>query len=182
MNIKPGGARLGVDYRQTFREQLAGGLLGSTGIAYGAVATIQAAASVNTLVDKFIDPGHAMKNESAFFHLISQFIGVNGSNAGTMAYYWQARSEWFDGQGGKSAGIGTMRVTSYVPLTGTYNLNVGTLLTSTPTLTGYAPIASLPYTPIRLQLKGYCLTANRNTHAMAAQSYVELIGNVIPGA
>ncbi|KKK83841.1 hypothetical protein LCGC14_2789340 [marine sediment metagenome] len=176
MRIKPGGVRAGLDFQQSYIRHLGEGLGATDGVQYTAVVTF--GTTVTEVLNELIDPGFSLQLKEIQYGLTQQFEGLNGSFVGSTIYYWEAREEYTDIAGK----VGTLRASAYVPLVATYAKGVGTLTTSEDTLSGYMPVASLPHAPVRVRLMAVGLRASVVTGRVKNSSFIQLIGNVIPGA
>jgi len=179
MQVKPGGARISVDTPFYYREPLVDGAIATDGIQYSSIATVGTTAV--EVFNKLIDPGVTVGLKNLYTSFTQKFTGLNGSFVGTVAYFWRAREEWFDSEGGRSSGVGTQRTGGWIPAIATIAKGVGTLTTSEDTITGYVPVASLPHAPLRVSLMAVGLRAAVVTGKVKNSSVVDLMGVVIPG-
>uniref|UniRef100_A0A6M3IEY3 Uncharacterized protein n=1 Tax=viral metagenome TaxID=1070528 RepID=A0A6M3IEY3_9ZZZZ len=180
MEVKRGGARVGVNVPFEYRDALVDGAISTNGVQYSSIATVGTVAT--EVFSKLVDPGYTLSLKKLMVGLTQHFTGLNGSFVGTIMYHWRARSEWYDAIGGQSAGVGTQRVGAWVGLHGTLSKGVGTLTTSEDTLSGNIPVASLPIAPFRLSLMAQGLRAAVVSGKVKSSSIVDLVGDVIPGA
>ena len=180
MEIKRGGARVGVNVPFEYRDALVDGAIATDGVQYSTIATVGTVAT--EVFSKLVDPGYTLSLKQMVVGLTQKFTGLNGSFVGTVMYHWQARSEWYDAIGGRSASVGTQRTGSWVGLLGTLSKGVGTLTTSEDTLSGYVPVASLPIAPFRISLMAQGLRAAVVTGKVKSSSIVDIVADVIPGA
>lgn len=175
MNIKPGGARIGLDALQDYTEYLVDGLVPTDGIQYSSIATFGTTAV--ELLNKLIDPGFSMQLKKLQVGLTQQLTGLNGSFVGSVSYYWEAREEYYEPRG--SLGVGYNITGNYLNITGTYTKGVGTLLSSEDTFSGYVPVASLSHAPVRVRLVVAGLQAAVLTGRVKNSSFVDLVGMVL---
>lgn len=176
MRIKPGGIRAGLDVRVSDVYHPVTGNVATDGVVYSSVATVG-----TTAVEVFtslIDPGVTVGLQELTVGLTQKFTGLNGSVAGSLGYYWRVRTEAnVLGSGG-----------TYVPLTGAYvsahatlSKLVGTLLSYEDTLSGYIPLGSIPYAPVRISLMAGGLAAANLKGEVKNSSFVAFKGIAIPG-
>ena len=173
-DITRGRVKRKVELFQTYIKHFGEGLIGTDGIIYSAVATVGATAvdAFDELID--LDVGLTLKEIEVGLTSKTTYLG---SAAGSMTYYWKARSEWNDP-------VGTSRTTAYVNLMGTLTGPVGSAVSNTyeDTWSGYVPVGSVPNAPIRLKLVAQGKAANSFTVKVKNSSYIKLVGAVIPGA
>ena len=169
------------NYREEWFDEvfpLTNGLVATDGVQYSAIATFGTTAV--QILSSLIDPGFNVALKKIEVGLTQSFTGLNGSFVASMNYYWQVRSEYKEIGGTPSAPY--EKQSALVNITGTYQKAVGTLAASEDTFSGYIPIGSLPYAPVRL-----ILTAIGPDRAAVCQgrvknsSYIRLVGNIIPG-
>ena len=171
MDIKRGGFRPSVEVLKDYTEYLADGLVASNSVQRSAVVSVGTVAT--EILNKFIDPGYQMQLKRLQFHGIQQFTGLTGDSVSSLMYYWQGREEYFDP-------VGTMRTGSWMNLTGTYSLGIGTQLSAEGTLTGLVPVASISHAPVRVRLMAEALVIGDVTGQVNSASFIRLVGNVIP--
>jgi len=147
--IAHGRVQRKVELLQTYKEILAAGNIASTAIGsipeqYSVATTV--GASAVEVMNKLIDPGIGLGLKRIQVELSAKFTYL-GSAAGSLSFYWDARSEWFDP-------VGTHRTTTYVNLTGTTESPAGSAVNNAYEFIhgGYLDVGSLPQAPIRLRL------------------------------
>ena len=173
--VKPGGARLGVELPFHYVRHFVEGLVATDGIQYSAVATVGTTAV--EILNQLIDPGINLHLKELEVSFTQKFEGLNGSFVGSMNYYWQIRPEARIPSGGFAVNF----TGTYINITGTIVKAVGTLATSEDTFEGYAPVGSIPYAPIRLVLTAIGIQASILTGKVKNTSYVRFVGAPIPG-
>ena len=175
LRTKPGGARLGVDSVMEYMEHPISGLVATNGVAYSSVATIGTTAV--TVLDQLIDPGIPLSLKELEVGFTQKFTGLNGSVGGSIAYYWQVRSETRV----PSAGAVVKYTSSYCNVTGSYLKAIGTLIALEDTFSGYVNVGSVPYAPIRILLTAIGVTAANVEGKVKNSTYIRMVGNAIPG-
>jgi len=163
-----------VGLAQEYIHPFGAGAIATNGVQYAGVATVGTTA-IN-VVNELVDAGFDLTLNRIQVGLTHRMTYL-GSAAGSMTYYWKARSEWHDP-------IGTIRTSAYVNLTGTVTGPAGSAATNTyeDTWSGYVPLGSVSNAPIRLQLVAQGKVANSFYGEIKNSSYVKLSGIVIPGA
>lgn len=172
--VAGGRIRRNVELLQTYTQHFPVGAIASGGVVYSPVATV--GATVVEIYEELVDAGFDLGLKQLVATLTSRMVYL-GSAAGSMTYYWDARSEWYDP-------VGTLRTTSYVNITGTYQGAVGSAVTNAyqDTWSGYIPVGSVPCAPVRLRLWAVGKVAASFTGCVVNSSCCTLVGIVIPGA
>ena len=173
-DIADGRVRRSVDLLQSFTQHLGEGLVATDGVVYSPVATFGTTAV--EVLNQLIDPGFDLSLKELEVSLVQKFTEkTGGTTAGSIAYTWDARSEWYDP-------VGTIRTSAYVNLVGTLTKGVASGASSEDTLEGYVPVGSVPNAPVRIRLLARSLYASAFTGQVKNTSYVRMVGIVIPGA
>ena len=176
MRFKPGYPRMGMDIPQRYVQNFGEGLVATNGVVYGAISTFGTTAV--PILNELIDPGYSMRLKRLHVGLTQQFKGENGSFVGSILYYWEACSEYIE----EAAGVATLRTSPWINISGTYSKGVGTLVTSEDTFSGLIPVGSVTHAPVRLRLTAVGIIDLSCSGKIKNSSFVELVGNVIPGA
>jgi len=159
-----------VTYKDTLvAGDLTGSIQASTQVTVGTILA--------TAFTKRIDPGYNMHLKSIEMHLMDNVYCKNGSIVGSVQMYWEARSDSVV----PAAGIAAIASTAFVPITGTIEQSGGTLAAVNATYSGFVDVGSIPYTPIEIRLRATSLKDDDNLVNILSGSFVEVIGNVIPG-
>jgi len=161
-----------IEALQSYTEHLANGLVATDGGQYTGVVTFGTTAT--EVFNKLVDPGFGLSLKELEVGLTQKFEGLNGSFVGSISYYWQVRPEYVNQVGTKVTG-------TYINIAGTYTKGVGTLTTSEDTFSGYIPVGSVPNAPVRARLMAQGLRAAVVHGKIKNNSYVRMIGIVIPG-
>ncbi len=172
MDIRGGAIRPTIELFQTYTQHLGEGLIATDGVVYSPVATFGTTAV--EILNKLIDPGFQLALKELEVGFTQKFEGLNGSFVASISYYWDARPEWQDP-------VGTTRIGAYVAISNTLTKGVGTLTTSEDTLSGYVPVGSVPVAPVRIRLLATGLRVAVCTGKVKNNSYIRLVGLVIPG-
>jgi len=159
-----------VDAIQDYTEYFGAGLVGSTGVQYS--ASIPCGTTATAVLNQLVDPGFSMSLKKLKVNLEHSFTEIADA-VGSITYYWQARPEYINPQGTRVVG-------TYINLTGTYTIGVGSLATITGTLTGYVPVGSVSNAPVRIRLMAEGLVGSSFTGKISNSSYVQILGVVIP--
>ncbi len=176
METKRGKARLGLEIQKAFLEHLGAGLVATDGVQYSDVASFSATAV--EILNEIINPGVSMQLEELEVSFVQRFVDVKGGTTNaSMSYYWEAREEFSEGLGATA----TMRTGDYIPLSATISKSIASAGIVEDTLEGYVPVASLPNAPIRVRLTALTLAGGSMTGEVKNESYVRLVGNIIPG-
>jgi hypothetical protein len=158
-----------VDIFKTYTEHFVSGLATSDGVQYSSVATVGTTAV--EVFNRLIDAGVDMTLKELEVSLIPKFTELTGgTTTGSLFFYWRARQE----------SVATTR--NYIALCATTGQGIGSGASLSPTLSGYIPIDSIPQAPIRLSLTAQALYASAFEAKVTNNSYVRLVGIVIPGA
>ena len=177
MKIKPGGARIGAEFLQTYIEHLGAGLVPTDGVQYSPVATFGTTAV--EILNQLIDPGLNFYLKELEVGLTQRFDNLKADSVGSLIYHWKLRPEYVNPQGTKIIG-------DYINITGTYSKGMPTSgLAGDPaedTFSGYVPVGSVQAAPVRAVLTAIGLVADSMTGEVKNSSYIRLIGAVIPGA
>ena len=176
MQIKPGGARLGIDVVQSYIKHFGEGLVATDGVVYTAIATF--GTTPVEVLNELVNPGFNMQLQEIEVGFTPRLAGLNGSFVGSLIYHWDMREEWFDAFGG--ANVGTMRTGGWINIAGTYAKSTGTVVAVEDTFSGYVPVGSVPHAPVRVRLTAQALVPN-STGRVKNSSYIQLFGQVIPG-
>ncbi len=175
MRIKPGGVRTSIELEKDIIFYPSVANLGATdGVQYSSVSTFGTTAV--QVLNEVLDPGYSMKLRSLEFGLAQRFTGLNGSFVGSITYHWQAQSDNY------VTPDGTMLSTTLVPLCGTIQKAVGTLLAVDDVFSGRAIVPSLPFAPVRIILTAVGAQANLVAGKVSNSSSVRMVGSPIPGA
>jgi len=153
---------------------LVGGAVATDNAQFSTAVTCATGAAVE-LFNKLVDVGVPLRLLNLQVNLLHKFEGNNGSLMGSLMFHWQARSE----AGVPSGGAVAPYTGSYLGISATYSVGVGTLATVGGTLAGFLNVGSFPYAPVRIRLLG--LGAPSINGGIKADSYVRIKGNVIPG-
>ena len=177
MRIKPGGARTGVEFLQTYTEHLGAGLVATDGVQYSAVATFGTTAI--EVLNQFIDPGVNLYLKELQVGFTQRFDNLKATSIGSLAYHWQIRPEYVNPQGTQVTG-------AYTNITGTYAKSIPTSgVAGDPaedTFSGYVAVGSVPAAPIRIVLTARGLVDASMTGEVKNSSFIKMIGAVIPGS
>jgi hypothetical protein len=152
------------------------GQVSTDGVQYSSVATVGTTATFEVF-NTLLDPQVSVRNNRLYFTATQKFTGLNGSVAGSLTYYWQARSE----AKVPSGGFITAKVGSWANIMGTYQKGVGTLVSVEDTLTGYLSRLSLPESPIRIRLVAQASVGANIKGEVKNPSLIRIVGSVIPG-
>ena len=162
-----------IDPFQTYVQHLGAGAIATDGVQYSSTATF---GTTNAeILNELISPPFHLSLKEVEVSFVQKFEGLNGSLVATMNYYWEMRPEYINAQGSVVTG-------TYINLSGTLSKAVGTLITSEDTLEGYIPVGSIPAAPVRIRLMASGLNASVATGKVKNNSYVRLVGIVIPGS
>ena len=183
MELARGMVQRKIDVPQTYTKYFGEGAIASGGLQYSPAVTVGSTSGV-TVFNELIDPGYLLKCQQIKVDLTFKPTHL-GSVAGSLIFHWRAKSDyrglgWFDPDGAH----GSIHTASYVTITGaTMGGAIGSAVSNTYEypVSGYLPIASLPTSPIRIQLIAQN-TANQFTAQVKNTSYIQLIGITIPGA
>lgn len=177
VRVKPGGIRAGLETRITDIFKPVTGVTATDGVVYSSVATVG-----TTAVEVFttlIDPGITLGIQELSAGFTQKFTGLNGSVAGSLAYYWRVRTE---AKVLGSGGAFTNLTGAYVNVTGTQAKLVGTLVAYEDTFSHNAlSLGSIPYAPVRISLMAIGLAAANVKGEVKNSTYVGVKGLVIPG-
>lgn len=176
MRIKSGEVHSVIGFLQEYSEPLVDGLVATDGVQYSSIATFGTTAV--EILNKRIDPGVTMKLKELYVSLTQSFTGLNGSFVASMMYHWQVRPDDYLSIVGSVHRV----MGAYTNIAGTYRKAVGTLAASEDTFTGYIPVGSVAYAPIRLVLTAIGIQAAVCQGRVKNSSIVKLVGNIIPGA
>jgi len=175
MQVKPGGARLGLEMAgRSYLQHLASGLVATDGVQYSAVVSFGTIAA--EITNQLIDPGYNLQLTDLELRFKQKFSNVIAA-VGSLIYYWQGREEYIDSTGRTP----TARTGSWMALSATYSKGIGSLLNSEDVIEGLFPVASLPHAPVRVKLTAVGLVDGSMTGKIRNEAYVRLVGNVIPG-
>ena len=172
MTTKRGAIRRAVSPWQTYIEHIGVGQIATDGVVYSSIATFGTTAV--EILSQLIDPGVSLKLKEIEASFTQKFTGLNGSFVASMSYYWDMRSEYQNAEG-------SLVTSAYTPICGTYEKGVGTLVTSEDTISGYVAVGSVPGAPVRVRLQAFGLKASVGQGKVKNDSYVRLVGIVIPG-
>ena len=178
MVTKPGKTRIGVNipYEQIFKFDTCAGQVATNGVGYSTVVTFGTTAL--EILNEMIKPGFSAQLQKLGVGLTQKFANLISTNVGSLIYRWEAREEYID-PGGTA---GPHLITSaWVPVSPTFSKGIGSLLTSEDTLSNWFPVATLSHIPLRLRLIAQGLVAASMTGQVKNSSYIEAVGNVIPG-
>lgn len=176
MKIKAGGVRQGLDAQQYYIENPVTGQVATDGIQYSAVTTFGTADT--EVWNALINPGFQLENQWLKVGITQSFTGLPATSVASISYYLRGRNEWFDLKGA----IGTLRTSTYATLSALYQKAVGTALTSEDSLMGNISVGTISKTPFRLSLMARGSAAAIATGKVKNSTYIELVGNIIPGA
>ena len=155
---------------QEYTEKLVSALAGAIatdGVQYSSVVTVGTTAT--ELFSADVDPGVDLRLKTLVVGLTQKLENLAADSVATVCYYWQARR--------KSQGT----ICAWVPLSGTLCKGVGTSLASEDTLSGLISVGTMEDAPLEVRLMASCLTTARATGKVKSSSYVQCVGNVIPG-
>jgi hypothetical protein len=176
--VKPGQIRASVeDWKDVLLHFPVNANISSDGGQYSPVATV--GTTPVYVASELFDPGVTVALKEASVGLTAMFTGLNGSMAGSINYYWEARTEAVVIGSGNSP----VRLDgAWVNLSGTLSKSVPTLSTSEDTYSGQLKLGSLPYAPIRIRLTAVdTARASCETGKVKCSSIVQFVGNVLPG-
>lgn len=160
-----------IEVLKEFVFPLVSGLVATDGVVYSPVGTVGTANS--SIHDVIIDLGFKLALRSIEVGLTQRFDNQLTNSVASLDYYWQVRSQ----PHGSTYG--------WVNIQGTYTKVVPTSgVAGDPaedTFSGYLSVASLPFTPIRIELtaRGSVMDALRGQ--VKNSSFIKLMGIVIPG-
>lgn len=161
-----------VDLCQSFIHHLGQGLVATDGVVYSAVATVGTTAV--EVLNELLDPGVDLSLTELEVSFTQKFTELTDA-VGSLVYHWQGRSEWSDP-------VGTLRTSAWTAISGTYSKGIGSLANSEDTLEGYLDVANLKHAPLRIRLLAEGLVASSMEGKVKNDSYVRLVGIVVPGA
>lgn len=174
MDIARGVVQRKVEAFQTFILHPITAQLGTSGIQYSPVVTIST--TEVEVYNQLLKPDVQLALTELELGLTQRFIELTGgTTSGSLMYSWKARSEWDDP-------VGTLRITSYCGLSPTLAKGVASKATSEDTVSGYIAVGSIPNAPLRLVLTAKSLYASAYSGEIKNDSYVRMVGVVVPGA
>ncbi len=173
MEITSGRVKRKVEAFQTFILHPVTAQLGTSGIQYSPVITI--GTTEVEVYNQLLKPDVQLALTELELGLTQRFTELTGgTTSGSLSYTWKARSEWDDP-------IGTLRVTSYCGLSPTMAKGVASKAASEDTFSGYIAVGSIPNAPLRLVLTAKSLYAAAYSGVITNESFVRMVGVVVPG-
>ena len=154
------------------------GAVASGGVQLSTVATV--GTTPVTVFSAKIDPPCHLDLKELEIGLTYRFTSLSAALAGSLVAYWRLQSDYNKME---SAGP-THFVGGNINVTGTLSFNVATLVAgsySEHTYLGYIPIGSCPGAPLTLSLIALGVTAAIVTGQVKNDTYIRMVGAVIPG-
>ncbi len=167
-----GKPRIGVEIAKSFTLHPVDGQVSSGGVQFSSVATF--GTTPVEIFNKVINPGYNQQLTELEANLEANFEGLNGSFVGSINYQWEMQEAFRTSEG-------TVLTGTLISVSGTIEDAMGTLANITRSLEGYIPIGSVPHSPVRLILTVAGLRASVGVAKVTNNSYVRLVGNILPG-